>query len=212
MLLPDWDQIFTQHGRVFHDPHPDLERITSVFSEQNVKRVLDLGCGSGRHLVALSKLGFEMYGFDASPKALAMSKEWLVEEGLHAELTTHLMEEPFPYDDQFFDAVVSFQVIHHNLFKDILVTVSEIERVLRPEGVIFISVPILRDEPVAKYLDWELKPIEDGTYIPQAGPESGIPHHYFTVDEIREMFHSFDILDIYIDESNHRCIFGKKKV
>jgi SAM-dependent methyltransferase len=211
MLLPDWNQIFTEHGRVFHDPHPDIPRIVSLFKEHDVKRVLDLGCGSGRHLVVLSKLGFEMFGFDASPKALAMSKEWLDEEGLSAELITHLMQEPFPYDSEFFDAVLSFQVIHHNLMKDILATVAEIERILRPGGVIFISVPVLQEGPVAPYLDWDLKQVEDGTYIPQAGPESGIPHHYFLVDEIREVFNTFDILDIYLDDSNHRCIIGIKK-
>ncbi|MFX0072126.1 MAG: class I SAM-dependent methyltransferase [Candidatus Hermodarchaeota archaeon] len=207
--MPDWDEIFSERGKIFHDPHPDMEKITQLFKEKGVKRVLDLGCGTGRHLIFLLKKGFEVYGMDASPNALEMAKKWLIEENLKAELHMNRMEDKFPYKDKFFDAIISIQVIHHNLIKDIIFTVKEIERILKKDSVIFFTFPVLGTG--SKLENWELKEIEKGTYIPQKGQEKGLPHHFFTVDEIYQVFSSFNLLEIYMDETNHRAILGIKK-
>jgi len=209
--MPSWEKIFKDQGYFFLDPHPDIARLAELFKNHGVKRILDLGCGTGRHLVYLSKLGFQMEGFDSSPHALALSQEWLNEEGLTAAIREHQMEFPFPYPDMSFDALISVQVIHHNLFKDILFTISEIERVLRPRGFIFITVPVLGPKPVNPEEDWQLHQVEDGTYIPQSGAESGIPHHYFTETELCDVFNGFERLEIYIDSTDHRCLLGVKR-
>lgn len=207
--MPDWDDIFSEQGKVFTDPHKDMERIAKLFKERGVRTILDIGCGTGRHLIFFSKLDFEMYGFDASPKGLSLTKQWLSEEHLSAKLINHRMEERFPYDDNYFDAVISIQVIHHNKMKDILFTVSEISRILKKEGFIFITFPKL--EIKGKRDDWKLKEIEKGTYIPQAGQEKGLPHHFFTIEEIHDVFSTFNLLEIYDDRGRHRAILGVKK-
>ncbi|MFX0105839.1 MAG: class I SAM-dependent methyltransferase [Candidatus Hodarchaeota archaeon] len=207
--MPEWDEIFSEEGRVFTEPHPDIERITNLFKKRGFKRVLDLGCGTGRHLIYLSKKGFEVYGLDASPKALEIAKKWLSEENEKAQLQLHRMEQEFPYDNDFFDAIISIQVIHHNLMKDIIYTVNEIERILKPKGIIYITFPRLGGG--SKIENWKLKEIEKGTYIPEAGRERGLPHHFFNLEEINEVFSSFNLLEIYDDRTNHRAIIGVKK-
>lgn len=207
--MPDWDYIFSKRGKIFHEPHPDMERISKLFIEKGVKRVLDLGCGTGRHLIILLKEGFEVYGMDASPKAIEIAREWLIRKNKYIDLHINRMENRFPYEDDFFDAIISIQVIHHNLIKDIISTVKEIERILKKEGVIFITFPVLGTG--SKLDSWELKEIEKGTYIPQKGQEKGLPHHFFTIDEIYQVFSSFNIFEIYMDETNHRAIIGIKK-
>ncbi|MHA2041576.1 MAG: class I SAM-dependent methyltransferase [Candidatus Thorarchaeota archaeon] len=209
--MPEWEDIFEEQGRVFTEPHQDMERVVQIFGEHQVKKVLDVGCGSGRHLVYLSKRGFETYGFDVSQSALSLAHDWLEEEGLQATIIKHQMEQRFPYQDSFFDAVISTQVIHHNRMREILFTVSEIERVLRLGGVIFVSFPIFSEVPSEGKKDWKLEQIEPGTYIPHRGPEAGIPHHYFTEGEIYKVFVNFDIQSIHIDETSHRCVLGIKK-
>jgi SAM-dependent methyltransferase len=209
--MPSWDDIFTEQGRVFTEPHCDIGKVVEMFRDSGANRVLDLGCGTGRHLVYLSKLGFEVYGFDTSPRALSMAQDWLDEEGLTAYIQEHRMEEPFPYVDAFFDAVISTQVIHHNRLADIMITVREIERVLRSRGVIFITFPVYSFVPSEGDKDWKLEEIEPGTYIPREGPEAGIPHHYFSLEEIDSVFSNFEIQDIFTDETEHRCVLGIKK-
>lgn len=207
--MPDWDRIFTERGRIFTDPHSDIERVVKLIQDNDGSRILDLGCGTGRHVVHLTRLKFDVYGFDASPKALSMTQEWLNDENLDANLCEHHMEDPFPYEDNFFDAVVSIQVIHHNLMSNIRKTINEIERVLKPGGVLFVTFPVLHPGPVSEEDDWKLVEVEEGTYVPQRGWESGIPHHYFTLEEIPIEFRSFDIHDIYLDETDHRCVIAE---
>jgi SAM-dependent methyltransferase len=208
--MPDWDSIFREHGYFFIDPHPDIERIASIFRKRGVERILDVGCGTGRHLVHLARLGFTMEGFDCSSHALNLCRKWLEEEGLTATTIEHRMELLFPYLDASFGAVISIQAIHHNFLKDILFTISEIERVLKPEGFVFITVPILGSKPENLKNDWQLRLVEAGTYIPEKGPESGIPHHYFTEDEFLDTFNGFEPLEVFIDRTDHRCLLAKK--
>ena len=206
--MPDWDDIFTKRGKVFTNPHQDMERLTKIFNENGAQRVLDLGCGTGRHLLFFSKKGFDVYGLDGSPKGLEIAKNWLDEEKLSAKLTHQRIDLKFPYENDFFDVIISIQVIHHNLMKEILFSVKEIERVLKPKGFIFITVPFLQVFPVKK---WKLKKVEKRTYIPQSGPEKGLPHHFFTIAELKRVLSAFELLEIYIDKTNHRAILGKKK-
>ena len=206
--MPDWDDIFGEKGKVFLEPHPDMEKISNLMRERRFKRVLDLGCGTGRHLIFFLKKGFEVYGMDASPKGISIARQWLSEENLKAELILHRMEEKFPYKDNFFDTIISIQVIHHNLIKDILITVSEVERVLRKGGIVFITFPRLGG---TWHENYNLKEVEKGTYIPQKGKEKGLPHHFFTLEEIHEVFSSFNLLKIYDDRKHHRAILGIKE-
>jgi SAM-dependent methyltransferase len=180
--MPDWDDVFAKKGKVFTEPHPDMERLAKLFNEKGVLRVLDLGCGTGRHLLFLLKRKFKVYGLDGSPNGLETAKNWLAEENLSSELVCQKIEHKFPYKDGFFDAVISIQVIHHNLMKDIMFTVNEIERILKQEGVIFLTFPLLQGFYVKKD---NMKRVEPRTFIPLKGPEKGLPHHFFTIAEIK---------------------------
>jgi SAM-dependent methyltransferase len=211
LTMPSWESIFSKQGYVFLDPHPDMAKIAELFKNHGVCRILDLGCGTGRHLVYLSRMGFKMDGFDSSSQAIALSQQWLREEGLTATIREQKMEQPFSYPDESFDALISIQVIHHNLLRDILFTIAEIERVLKPGGLIFVTVPILGPKPVSSKDDWQLHQIEERTYIPRNGPESGIPHHYFSETELCEVLNRFEPIEIYMDSTNHRCFLGIKR-
>ncbi len=207
--MPEWNDIFSEKGKVFLNPHPDMERISVLFKKKKIQRILDLGCGTGRHILFFAKKGLDVYGLDGSPKGIKIAREWLTEEGEEAEFECSRIEHPFPYADRFFDAIISIQVIHHNFINDILKTVKEIERVLKRNGIIFITIPYLNGNPTSD--EWQLKKVENGTFIPQAGKEKGIPHHFFSLEEIKKIFNAFELLEMYIDTTNHRAILGIKK-
>ncbi len=138
---------------------------------------------------------------------MEIAKNWLTEENLSSELTCQKVEHEFPYKDSFFDAIISIQVIHHNLMKDIAFTVNEILRTLKTEGFIFLTVPLRQAFYVKKK---NMEKVETRTYIPLTGQEKGLPHHFFTIAEIKKVFSAFDLLEIYIDQTNHRAILGQK--
>lgn len=138
---------------------------------------------------------------------MEIAKNWLTEENLSSELTCQKIEHEFPYKDGFFDAVISIQVIHHNLLKDIVFTVNEIKRILKREGLIFLTFPLRQGFYVKKK---NMKKVETRTYILLTGQEKGLPHHFFTIPELKRVFRAFRLNEIYIDKTNHRAILGQK--
>ncbi|MGE5837451.1 MAG: class I SAM-dependent methyltransferase [Acidobacteriota bacterium] len=199
-----WEQIYVEHGRIFTDVHENIDRITTLLIHRHAERVLDLGCGSGRHLVHFARSGFSAYGLDASPEATRLAHEWLASEGLQADVREQDIYEPLPYADGFFDAVVSIQVIHHARLAAIRRLVGELTRVLKPGGLVFVTVPAVQNQ-AARFDE-----IEPGTFIPLDGPEQGLPHHFFTVAELRALFGAFDVDDVHVDGHRHFCLSGFK--
>jgi len=63
------------------------------------ERVLDIGCGTGRHLSMFLELGLDVTGLDASPHMLDIAREKL---GHRAELY-HGLAEDLPFEDNSFD-------------------------------------------------------------------------------------------------------------
>ena len=199
-----WDAIFEDRGHVFTDPHPDLPAVAQHLKDEGLNRVLDLGCGTGRHVVYLARNGFAVHGLDNSPQAIKMSEAWLEKEHLDADVRLQEMTEKLPYADGFFDAVLSVQVIHHADVATIKRIVQEMVRVIKRGGFIFVTVPKLRNQGKS------FKEIEPNTFVPLDGAEAGLPHHYFTPGEFREFFTGFEVKDIHLDEIDHYCLSGVK--
>lgn len=199
-----WDQIFQEKGKVFEDPHEDMSALVQTMKGRGVKTVLDLGCGSGRHTVYLAKNGFRVFGLDNSESGIEITKQWLKKEDISAKLQVQEMTNKFPYDDASFDAIVSIQVIHHADVATIKNIIAEMERVIKKGGFIFITVPKLKNQGI------NFKQIEPNTFIPLDGREKGLPHHYFTPEELIEFFHSFEVIDIHLDQGNHYCLSAVK--
>ena len=82
-----WDQIFGQEGKVFTEPHEDMAAIAQLLKEAGASNILDLGSGTGRHVVYLARRGFSVYGLDNSSHGVAITKKWLDEE--IAKLSAH---------------------------------------------------------------------------------------------------------------------------
>src|SRR5271166_3901592 len=52
-----------------------LHGLLQRFSEQPVRRVLDIACGTGSHAIELERLGYEVVGSDISEDMLARARE-----------------------------------------------------------------------------------------------------------------------------------------
>ena len=199
-----WNELYKQRGRVFTEPHEDMPGIVKLLIDRGVSTILDLGSGTGRHVVYLARSGFSVCGLDNSPEGIHITRQWLVDEGLDARLQLQSMTEKLPYEDAFFDAVISVQVVHHAHRETIRDAVQEITRVLKRGGFLFITVPKLRNQGT------RFRQLEPNTFVPLDGPERGLPHHYFTPDELREVFEGYNVIDIHLDTVNHYCLSAFK--
>lgn len=52
-----------------------IEACLKAYGPPNAKRLLDIGCGAGRHLLELARRGYRMTGVDASPEMVAYVKD-----------------------------------------------------------------------------------------------------------------------------------------
>ncbi|MBU7013496.1 MAG: class I SAM-dependent methyltransferase [Theionarchaea archaeon] len=199
-----WEEIYKRGEFLSLEPHVGIDVIAGMFTEERVNRILDLGSGAGRHVVYLARKGFDVYGLDSSPTALGHTIRILGEQKLTAHVTLHDMAT-LPYDDAYFDAVISIQVIHHNRVRDIRKTVQEITRVLRVGGLIWVTVPVSKNEPSTGQEE-----IEPNTFVPLDGCEKGFPHHYFKKEELLSLFEGFCIVDLHIDRANHFSLTARK--
>jgi len=185
-----WDEIFRRDGRVFEAAAPVVHHVAEVLQQHGCRSVVDLGCGSGRHTVFLTQRGFDVIGLDNSPKALSLSREWLTQEGLPARLVLADIRRPLPLRAGWCDALVTTQVIHHARLATVQGTAHEMARLLRPGGVLFVSVPS-RTDPGETFTE-----VEPGTFVPTGGDEAGLPHHIFTAEGLAALFPGYTVLEL----------------
>jgi SAM-dependent methyltransferase len=201
--MQQWNKIFKKEGKVFTKVQEDIPRILKLFKKHKVKRVLDLGCGTGRHAVYFAKKGFDVYGIDISKEGLQITKSWSKKENVRVNLKCGSIYRKFPYKKDFFDAVISIQVVHHGRINNVRKAIKEIERVLKPGGLVFITVP---KEHKEKY-----KLIADRTYVPIVGWEKGLAHYLFNKILLRKEFKNFKIYAVWVSSIKQYCLLGKLK-
>ncbi|PIP89044.1 MAG: hypothetical protein COW01_15780 [Bdellovibrionales bacterium CG12_big_fil_rev_8_21_14_0_65_38_15] len=81
-----WDGIESPEKLFEHEVNIALsERIDYYFPEKEGVKAIDFGCGTGTASLYLAKLGFDVKGFDVSPKAIEMANQNKKELNLAAE-------------------------------------------------------------------------------------------------------------------------------
>jgi len=177
----------------YSKPDGDIVELAKVFKKEKVKKILDLGCGSGRNCRFLSSKGFAVVGMDISKSAIKQAKK---ADGKIEYLVADMKKIPFPTDS--FDALVSTQTIFHGRLQEIQQTINEIGRVVRNKGVIFITL-----QPVKGNKHRMGEKLEPNTYISNGGDDKGEIHHFFTKAEILKVFKELEFIDLHFVESNN---------
>lgn len=103
-------------------------------------RILDTGCGTGRNIEYLLRAGFEVYGVDPDPSAIAEArrKATALAPRLPAENFRVERVEQMTFPDQCADVVISNAVLHFARDEPhFWQMVNATWRVLRPRGLLF---------------------------------------------------------------------------
>lgn len=98
-------------------------------------RVIDVGCGTGRHALALAAAGASVTGLDGSPGMLRRAKGKRSDEPL--QLLECDIQRGLPLCDGSFDRAVCSLVLEH--VPDLRGLLAELRRVLRPQGWAVVS-------------------------------------------------------------------------
>ena len=103
-------------------------------------RILDVGCGFGATNLILAEhfAESEIVGIDLSEPLLQLAREAAEAASLGPRVRfEHADVQQIPYEDDSFDVVINANIVH--LVEDPVRMLNEIERVLAPEGWLFIA-------------------------------------------------------------------------
>jgi ubiquinone/menaquinone biosynthesis C-methylase UbiE len=194
-LMTEWNRILQEKSYSLEEPDQVVMDFAAFLKGKNkVGRVLDIGCGAGRHLIYMAKQGFEVHGIDISETGLDATKWRLKKQNLEAQIIKCHMNF-LPYIDSCFDAMICLHTIYHQKLKGIQETICEIHRILKKKGFLIINFLSKRTYRYGKG-----EKVEEDTFVDQEGTEKGVIHHFTDEEEIRHLFKDFHIINLELWE------------
>lgn len=146
---PWWVSFFDERYRVSDlDSQPDRRTaeqvgcVQAILLEAGCVKVLDLGCGTGRHTVRLAVGGFEVTGIDLNPDYLSLARQRAEREQVNASFLQADMRQLTPVADSSCDAVISMYT-SFGFFPGTdgdRAVLGEIARVLKPAGTLVLDI------------------------------------------------------------------------
>ena len=190
--MPGWGKIFADPVMQGLKPNPELMGLIPGWQAAGCRRVLDAGCGVGRHLFPLLEAGFRVWGADCDAQVLNLLGARLAAAApprlanlIQADLSR------LPFRPGAFDLAVSVNVINHGdaaTFRDYC---RELARVLKPGGHLFIYTSPREAEEIVRLP--QTRELEPGTLVDIATPDGAMVHHFPTPAELREQFPGFAV-------------------
>ena len=175
-----WESSYKRNENYLFYPSDEVIRFVSrfikkrtdinCFKENTTKsnRILDACCGIGRNVKFGAEMGFEMYGFDLSKKAVAFSHEWLVKKLKLVQKNNLSVSsiDDLSYENNFFDHVVCDSALDSMPFEIAVDGISELYRVTKPSALFYCSLISGNDSKYSKPFNGEIivkEPHEIGT-------------------------------------------------
>lgn len=130
------------------------------------QRVLDLGCGEGRHAIhLLIEAAVDIVGIDLNDTDVRTARERARPFAEQGPVCGRLLlgvanGVQLPFADETFDVVICSEVLEH--IEDYRAVLAEIDRVLKPGGIFAASVPTFFPEWICWQLSDEYHQVEGG--------------------------------------------------
>ena len=177
----EWDQSYINGDNFIFYPHEEVIRFVSKYIKKRVGpshfldqlyakqlsekfaipqfRILDLGCGIGRHVKFCTEMQLDSYGVDLSETAIETAHNWLSNAGL-SDLRNRLIVgnvSSLPWTDSFFHFAVSHGVLDSMPWQISRSAIIELSRTMVIGGLFYCDlileiIPLIRVSLVVKKL------------------------------------------------------------
>ncbi|MCG8509054.1 MAG: class I SAM-dependent methyltransferase [Rhodospirillales bacterium] len=135
-----------------------LLRLRNTFGESNECRVLDVGCGPGRHTADMTELGIRAYGVDISERTISLARDTFVPISdrfyvgdVNVDATWDMLSGIMP-----FHGVYAIASLHHLPSEALDRILKRIHDALMPGGWVLISLQVGRQrgyDPDGRFIE-----------------------------------------------------------
>lgn len=201
-----WDEAWKRVSK----PHKELPKLpyihelTRKLKKYQVKKVLDLGCGSGWLSIFISKYGFDITGIDIAKPAVDLGKLWASEDNANVTfLASDLLNMPF--QERSFDAIVCNSVLEHFRLDQAKILFEKIHKILTEKGFFFGCFDQVGTGK-GEYFE-----LEDQTHVYTDQMRNGMMLRNYSDQELKELLSNFDILSFDKNSYGSRLVWARKK-
>lgn len=111
-----------------------LKVVSLIRKFRGVGTTLDIGCALGHSLVRFKSAGMKPIGCDVSAWATKEARK------MHPHIIVIRADAlALPFKSEIFEVITAFETLEH--CSNLVLAIREIERVVKPEGLVIISVP-----------------------------------------------------------------------
>ena len=198
----DWDKSYQNKNNFLFYPNEEIIRFISKYVSKKIgfnsftkidsrPKILDFGCGIGRHVRLLDEYKLDAYGFDLSDEAISyahkhfksLNLNHLIERVIVSDITN------LPYDSNFFDFMLSHGVIDSMNYDIAKKGFKELHRILKTNGLIFFDIISTLDE------SFKNKGFDQ---IVENEHENGTVQSYYNDERIKNLLNKkFKIIELY---------------
>lgn len=179
-----WDERFRKNGLIWGlKPSDGAVKAYEFLNEvQDVKKILDIGCGYGRDVNYFHSQGYDIVGIDFSGEAVKLGKELFPGIQLYKGEIISL-----PYPSGSFDAVFGYFTLHLLNKEDRQRLLTESRRILVKGGYVIQIVASAKDPDYGNGEEFETDSFKN---------KRGVIKHFYTPNDLRMEFRGFKIIKV----------------
>lgn len=166
------------------NPDAHLWSFMEKYKNEIGPKIIEIGAGTGPHLVPLTKMGYEVTGVELTAAGSAIVKQKLSEEQLPAQVVRADFRN-LPFKNESFDTGFSIQALQHNNWEGAEQSFVEISRVLKPGGLFFFRAQSTENPRKGAQL---VADGTEGTSITLRGPDKDkVIIHKYSLEELHQL-------------------------
>lgn len=175
-----------------NEPQQDVVRFVRFLKKEGIdigsSVVVDLGSGTGRNSNYFASLGAKVYGVEISKTAVAQAEKEAKEKGLAVSYYIQSMADHIPVGTAGADIIIDITSSNSLSEAERMLYISEIGRILKPGGFLFVKALAKDGDQNAKNLLKKFPGKEKDTYVM---PETGIIERVFSEQDFLEVYKDF---------------------
>lgn len=197
----DWSK---NEDNIWLIPCVESAYLAENWNSKGFNKFLDVGCGLGRHSIYMAGKGFDVTSVDLSDYGINHLIEWAEHENLTIK-TQKCNMLSLPFDSNSFDCIMAYNVIYHTDTDGFKQSLSEIKRVLKPGGELFIT--LISKNTWSYQHPEQYKRVDANTLLrDEHETEKDVPHFYVDIEDIKELFADWE----FIKEPVEWCTYNTK--